>query len=66
MIFPLEKMAASLDIFCFLNVGNGGEVSDELVLERGLGKSRWRSNEGGVGFRSDAIDTMVVIMSVNS
>ena len=53
-------MAASFDIFCFLIGGSGGEGSGVYLLGQGLGSSLYRSNNWGIGLRSDATETMAV------
>ncbi len=59
---PLMKIAAPLEILCFLS-GNwiDGDGEDCLDEEAESGVSRRRSNEGGDGLRSDATGTMMPI-----
>ena len=53
---PFTNVAAAFDIFFFFDGVTGNENCFESSLKLGVRK---RSNEGGVGLRSDATGTMI-------
>lgn len=56
---PFTNVAAAFDIFCFFGGAKGDEDCFGYFLKVGVEQFGKRSNEGGVGLRSDATGTMI-------